>query len=309
LTEADQAAAGGAGGTEFSSIRRWLDLVPTQGASVRLGPGDDVAVLDVAGALAVSTDAMVEGTHFRPDADPADVGWKALAVALSDLAASRSRPLGALVSLSVRAERLSGWADAVMAGLGACARAHDCPVVGGDTTVIDGPAVVGVTVLGRGDRVLTRAGAVPGDVLQISGPTGWAAAGLHGAGGERGRRAQERPRPRLDLLESLAEAHAAIDVSDGLLADAAHLAAASGVTLRLDPVDAPDLGPDVDPAQARAWALTGGEDYEVLATAEVLLPGFVPLGLVTERGPHDLVWGDGRPVPASDRGWVHGARS
>ncbi len=308
MTEADQAVAGGAGGGEFSSIRRWLESMPTAGTGVRLGPGDDVAVLDVPGAVAVSVDAVVEGTHFAADAIPEDVGWKAMATALSDLAASRAAPLGAVVSLTARPDRMGAWADGVMRGLGACARTYGCPVVGGDTTSTRGPACVAVTVLGRGDAVLTRAGAAPGDVLQVSGETGWAAAGLAGEGGARAREAQHRPRPRLDLLAVLASAHAAIDVSDGLLADAAHLAEASNVTLALDPLVSPALSAAVGPDRARRWALAGGEDYELLVAAPRLLPGFTAVGRVLPRGPADLVDAHGRPIPPDGRGFEHGDR-
>ena len=307
MSEGRPTTAGGVGGTEFDAIRRWVRLVPTGGAEVRLGPGDDVAVVDVAGPLAVSADALVEGTHFAPGADPADVGWKALAAALSDLAASRARPLGAVVSLTARRDDLGDWADALMGGLGECARAFACPVLGGDTTRIDGPAVIAVTVLGAGEDVLVRSGAHPGELLQLSGDVGWAAAGLAGVAGARAHEALHRPRPRLDLLAALAEATAGIDISDGFLADAAHLADASDVTLSIDAEAV--VGPSLAAASsdARRFALSGGEDYELLVTAATPLPGFRVVGRVLPRGTHDLEWADGTPVPREARGWDHGA--
>lgn len=307
MSDVGQASAGRAGGPEFRAIRRWVNSVPTVGAGVRIGPGDDVAVVDVGGALAVSTDTLVEGTHFTAAARPQDVGWKALAAALSDLAASRSTPLGAVVSVTIRPDQMTAWADAVMAGLGDCARAYECPILGGDTTVTNGNAVIGVTVLGRGDSMLPRSGAVPGDVLQISGEVGWAAAGLAGLGGERAHAAFHRPKPRLDLVDTLADAHAAIDVSDGLLADAAHLADASNVTLVLDDAASESLVAAVGADRARRFAHSGGEDYEVLAAAPALLPGFIAIGRVEAREDVDLRWSNGTPVPLNDRGWVHGA--
>ena len=291
-----------------------MTLVPTQGTAVEQGPGHDVAVLSSGGRVAVSTDALVEGVHFlRATSSPEDVGWKALAAALSDLAAARSRPLGTVISLTVTARDLAdGWADGVMRGVGECARAYDCPVVGGDTTRTDGPAVVGVTVLGRGEDALNRAGGVAGDLLLLSGDVGWAAAGLRPEGqrSQRARRAQTRPHPRLDLLSALAGAHAAVDISDGLLADAAHLAEASQATLIIDraAVVSPALRSAMGTA-AEDCALAGGEDYEILALAPTVLPGFRVVGRAEARGDVDLRWSGGEPVPSRGRGWDHGAAS
>lgn len=290
-------------GGEHGAIARWT-RGPLPGVTV--GPGDDCAWL---GGLAVSVDTVVEGVHFRFDwSSPEDVGWKALAAALSDLAASRARPRGALVSLSVGREELAPGAlgDRLMAGVHACADAFACPVIGGDVVASDGPVQLAVTVLGEGlGAPLLRSGARAGDVLCRSGATGWAGLAVrHLLAGQdapaRALAAHRRPRPRLDLLDDLARATAAIDVSDGLLADAAWIARASGVTLRLDRDACVADGPD------DACALGGGEDYELLATFPSPPPGWQPIGIV-EAGPPYLLWTDGSPVAEAGRGWDHGA--
>lgn len=314
MRDADRVEAGGDPGVnddppdEFQAIARWVRLLPVAGPGVLVGPGDDCAVLRVGDDLAISTDTLVLGVHASWNTfSPEDVGWKAMAAALSDLAATRAVPLAAVVSLSASPQD-GPKRDGVMAGLAACARAHGCPVVGGDTTSTSGPLTLTVTVLGRAAPPLLRSGARPGDLLLLSGPLGWAAAGLRGLGGDRAARAQRRPRPRLDLVDTLRTASAAIDISDGLLADAAHLARASAVSLELDP--AALVGRDLRAAagdEAAALALTGGEDYELLVTAPSALPGLRVVGRVLKARDHDLVRPDGSAFAHDGRGWVHGA--
>ncbi len=266
------------------------------------GPGDDVAWIGADGPLALSVDAMVEGTHFLPGwLSDEEVGARALAAALSDLAAARAAPLGCLVALSLPRDAWSARGDRVMAGLATAAARWGCPILGGDTTA--GPGLcVSVTVIGRGDG-LGRGGARPGDVLQLSGELGWAADAVARLErgeppGERSRRAFADPTPRLDLRDVLAPATAAIDVSDGLLADAGHLAARSGVALVLD--RAACLTAGLDPQHC----LAGGEDYELLATAPALLPGFRAIGRAVAGA--GVRFADGSPLPAR-RGWDHGS--
>ena len=287
---------------------------------MRVGPGDDVAWLESSlfGGLplALSVDTMVEGVHFRLDwSDPADVGWKAVAAALSDLAAGRARARGALISLAVPADALAqgGVADELMSGARACLDAAFCPLIGGDTVRTPGPISLSVTVLGESTEAgpLLRSGAQPGDLVQLSGPTGlaaWAVAWL-----DEGRlptesalAAHRRPNARLDLVHALDDATAGIDVSDGLLADAGWIARRSGVVLELDraaclaspAADADERGP--------TWVLSGGDDYELLVTAPRPLPGFRVVGRVC-AGPAALRWDDGSPLAAA--GWNHGAPS
>jgi len=251
----------------------------------------------------------VQGVHFRLDwTEPEDAGWKAVSAALSDLAASRARPSGALVSLSIAAHDLDpgGMADRYMAGVRQACDAFSCPVIGGDLVRTEGPTQLAVTVIGRGlGAPLLRSGASPGELLQVSGPTGWAALAVRQLNlGEavvppRAMAAHARPRARLDLLSALAPATAAIDISDGLLADAAHLSAASGVQLWLDRAACIDGGPEAE------LSLGGGEDYELLVTAQEPLPGFRTVGVV-RAGEPALLWSDGTPVPLHGRGWDHG---
>lgn len=293
---------------EHAAIARFCAGLPPA-PHVHEGPGDDAASLDLAPPLLVSVDTVVEGVHARFDwSSPEDVGWKAVAAALSDLAASRATPAGVLVSLAVPAAELSpgGRADRVMDGVREACLTFDAPLVGGDTVSTSGPVVVSVTVLGRSDAPLMRAGARPGDLLQVSGPLGFAGLAVREllAGRTpppRALAAHRRPRPRLELLDVLADATAGLDVSDGLLADAAHLARRSGVDLFIDRDAVCALGPVEGPE----LALSGGEDYELVVTAPELLPGFHRIGRVGS-GAGILRWSDGSPVPAAGRGWDHG---
>ena len=288
-------------GSEFACIDRWLRGVEAPGPSVLRGPGEDVAWLQAAAPLALSVDSMVEGVHFRVGwLTDEQVGRKALAAALSDLAAAGARPLGCLVALSLPPADLVSRGDRVMAGLRQGAARWACPILGGDTT--GGSALsISITVIGTG-QVFGRGGARPGDVLLLSGDVGHAAAAVaaHESGrvpGPRAARAFADPEPRLDLRAALAQASAAIDVSDGLLADAAHLASASGVALVLDRAACLTAG------LAPELALAGGEDYELLATAAGPLPGFRVVGRV-EAGT-GVRFAGGLPLP-DHLGWDHG---
>jgi thiamine-monophosphate kinase len=257
---------------EFALISRFTSALPLQGEGVRLGAGDDAAVLaPPAGEVLLATvDAVVEGVHFDARFTPADVGWKALAVNLSDLAAMGARPLWALIALGLPRAADPARLAGIARGLGACARRYGVAVVGGNVSRAVELSVT-VTALGAARRgaVLTRAGARPGDLLLASGTFGEAALGLlPGAPAALARR-QRRPVPRLALGRAMAGiATAAIDVSDGLIQDLGHLCAASGVGATVAAAEVP-----VSPRyrrQARALddpdgpALAGGEDYELL---------------------------------------------
>jgi thiamine-monophosphate kinase len=244
----------------------------TLGGGIRAeGLRDDAAVLAVpgGGSVVVSTDSVVAGVHVDLAlCAPADVGWKALMGALSDLAAMGARPLGALVALCVPGSDGSGeLALGVMAGVAEATQASGCPVVGGDVSSAP-ELVVTVTVLGTvdGGVPVARAGARAGDVVLLTGPCGGSAAGLRvlrtGAGaGEQPNLvgAYRRPVARLAEGEVLrqAGAHAMIDISDGLALDLHRLADASGVGFALHDVP-------VAEGATRAEALGGGEDYELL---------------------------------------------
>jgi thiamine-monophosphate kinase len=256
---------------EFELIERFTRPF-TQGEGVRVGIGDDAAVLRPPPGedLVATVDAVVEGVHFTSRFTPEEIGWKALAVNLSDLAAMGARPLWALVALATPPVADPGRLARIGRGIAGCARRHALSVVGGNVTAARQLSLT-VTVLGavRRGRVLVRTGGRPGDLLVVSGTLGDAGLGLL-PGAALGLRArQRRPRPRLALGRSAAGiARAAIDVSDGLLQDLEHLCAASGVGARVE-VDRLPLSPAYrastrgsrDPFER---ALSGGEDYELL---------------------------------------------
>ncbi len=265
-----------------------------------LGLRDDAAMLGVPGGgpLVVSVDSVVEGVHVDLSVcSPGDVGWKALMGALSDLAAMGAAPLGALVALCVPGG--SGQGDvalAVMAGVAEAAAASGCPVVGGDVSEA-AQLMVAVTVLGTvegGGEPVARSGALPGDVVLVTGPCGGSAAGLRELRtGRPGGAAYRRPVARLGEGEvaRLGGAHAMIDVSDGLALDLHRLADSSGVGFRLDDVP-------VAPGATLEEALGGGEDYELLITAagtaaETMSDAFAASGL---RRPVPIGWVDREPM-------------
>jgi thiamine-monophosphate kinase len=257
---------------EFELIDLFTRGLPADGEGVILGIGDDAAVLAPPRGerLVLSVDAVVEGVHFRRGWAPEDVGWKALAVNISDLAAMGARPLWALVALATPRGREPAWLARVGLGLAACARRYGLAVVGGNVTRARGLSLT-VTVAGAAGRPMTRAGARPGDVVLVSGTLGDAALGLAAGAAAALRARQRRPVPRVALGRALAGlATACIDVSDGLLQDLGHLCRASGVGASVRLAGLP-LSPAYRAATRRArdpWAaaLSGGEDYELVAT-------------------------------------------
>lgn len=239
--------------------------------AVPLGPGDDAAVLR--GGLAVSTDLMVEGVHFRFDwVTPAEVGFRAGAAALSDMAAMGARPEALLVSMALPG-RDPGLGEALQRGVRGAGDRVGAVIAGGDVSRTTGPAMLDVVVVGRvRDGGVRRSGAKPGDDLWVSGVVGGAGAAV--AAWSRGREpapeARARfaaPPDRTGLGRSLAAqglASAMIDISDGLVLDSRRLAAASAVAVRIRPDRVPlnvAAGGDLN------QALEGGEDYELMFTA------------------------------------------
>lgn len=258
--------------SEFDLIDLFTGALPLHGEGVVVGPGDDAAVLRLPGKedLVATVDAVVEGVHFGPGFTPADVGWKALAVNLSDLAAMGARPLHALVALALPPGTPLRTVRGIAGGLGECARAHRVTVAGGNVTRARELSVT-VAALGtvpRGRAVL-RAGARPGDLVAVTGTLGEAALGLLPGAPPALVRRQRRPTPRLAAGRALAGlVRAAIDVSDGLAQDLGHLCRASGVGAL---VGLPDL--PLSAAYRRmasrladpyAPAVSGGEDYELV---------------------------------------------
>lgn len=271
---------------EFDLIARYFTRsAPTSAASpVTLGIGDDCALLQPTPGmlLATSTDMLVEGRHFLSTVDPLKLGHKALAVNLSDLAAIGARPLGCLLALAMP-QVDEPWLAQFSRGLFALADLHGCPLVGGDTT--RGPLTIGVTVFGEvaPGQALLRSRAQPGDDLYVSGTVGDARLALEvfrgtqslsGQAFERARERMERPTPRVALgLALRGVAHAAIDVSDGLIGDLRHILTASrcGATIATGFVfDTDATSPtlkQLPTAAALDCALAGGDDYELVFTA------------------------------------------
>jgi len=305
------------------------------------GIGDDAAVIEPdRGALAVvTTDTLVEGVHFdRTHSSPTDIGHKALAVNLSDLAAMGAAPRHVLLALSLPPACLVADVDEMIDALLSLAARHRTTLVGGDVTASTGPLVLGVTAIGSAKRrrVLGRDGARPGDVVYVSGTIGAAAAGLAsfrkatdaGPAPAACRQRHRRPEARVVLGVSLGRnraARACIDLSDGL-GDAVHrIATASGVGVRLD-AEALPIHPE-----ARAWfeaagldplaaALAGGEDFELAFTSPPAFRGrlrhvrrqigelpLTPIGVVTKARE---VWlrRDGRDEPLPG-GYEHFGRA
>ena len=244
---------------------------------VVLGIGDDAAIVQVPAGrhLVIATDTINRGIHFPDNTAPADIGWKALAVNLSDLAAMGAEPAWCTLSLSLPSGD-AAWVDAFLDGFLELASQHRVALIGGDTT--RGPLSVSVTVHGfvEPGRVLRRAGACVGDDVWVSGTLGDAAGALAqwraGAAVQPALRARlDRPTPRLALGERLnGIAHACVDISDGLLADLQHICAASGVGSEVE-LDALPASPELDAAfevvRRHAIQATGGDDYELCFTA------------------------------------------
>ncbi|MFI6598031.1 thiamine-phosphate kinase [Nonomuraea sp. NPDC050536] len=314
---------------EFGAIARIASRLP-QGEAVLLGPGDDAAVVRAAdGRVVVSTDLLIEGRHFRRDwSGGYDVGRKAAAQNLADVAAMGAVPTSLVVGLGMPPSLPVEWLDALTDGFRDECAVVRAGVAGGDVTRCD-LVVLGVTALGSldGRDPVTRSGARPGQVVAVTGRLGYAAAGLalleagwtpdSRPGGLAGPRllreavdGHRRPRPPYARgpEAALLGAGAMLDVSDGLVQDLGHVAEESGVRIMLDPaafeVAAPvaaaaaELG--ADPLE---WVLSGGDDHALAAVfpAEVRLPPeWTIVGSVTE--------GDGVSVLGREMGpggWDH----
>ena len=338
--------------SETTLIEAFLRPFDGGGAGVRVGPGSDCAVVQPARGqrLVATTDAVVEGVHFdRRWFTPEDVGHKALAVNLSDLAAAGARPRWFLCALGVPPlEPGAGRYAARMArGMAALARAHGCAIVGGNVSAASEWSVT-ITALGEARRPLTRAGGRPGDALVVTGRLGDAAAALRllrarallppagrdplrardeairttrqsaaargtaresaPAPSRRSQRAQLRPTPLVEAgLAAAGLANAAIDVSDGLLRDLAHLCAQSGCGAAVE-CSALPVGPLALAApDPLALALSGGEDYALLFAVRPrrlsallrAIPGAVEVGRLRARPGLSLTErGAPRPLPA-----------
>jgi thiamine-monophosphate kinase len=264
---------------EFELIERFFARLGAARADVVLGVGDDAALLEVPGGaeLVASVDTMVAGRHFLEGADPRSIGHRALAVNLSDMAAMGATPAWATLAITLPSAD-AGWLEGFAAGFAALAERHGVALVGGNTTA--GPLNVTVQILGHVPRgtALRRGGGGAGDILAVTGTLGDAAAGLALATGSlrasdeaaaRELAARfEYPTPRVEFgAAARGIASAAMDLSDGLAGDLPKLAAASGLGARIALERLPlsrALESSTDAERARACALGGGEDYELL---------------------------------------------
>jgi thiamine-monophosphate kinase len=271
-------------GAEFDLIRRFLAGSPTAPpppalpAAVRIGPGDDCTVVRGEG-IAISVDMSVEGVHFRQEwLEPEEIGYRAAAAALSDLAAMAATPIGILVALAMRRED-TALAARVMDGARAAASAVGAALLGGDSASSSGPMIIDVVVIGNVLEPLLRSAARPGDSVWVTGELGAAAMAVRAwktglPPDPAARLAFALPAPRVAEAAWLVRhgaAGALIDLSDGLGGDAGHIAAASAVKVILDAAAIP-IHPVVHATarnrqEALRVALSGGEDYELCFTA------------------------------------------
>ena len=308
--------------SEFALIDQYFKR-PTR--HTVLGVGDDAALIAPTPGceLVVSTDILVEGTHFLDATDPEALGWKCLAVNISDMAAMGAQPRWATLGITVPPAPTFEWLDDFARGFFACADAFGVDLIGGDTT--RGPRAFCVTILGEvaARQALRRSGARAGDSIWISGRPGRAARGLAHL---QGRTIPDEPRltdclaalhhpqPRVALGLALSGiATAAIDVSDGVLADLGHVLDQSAVAARLQIPDLPAAGLERD------CVLAGGDDYELLFTAaaaadteiaalaaELQLP-LTRIGEIIAGSPGELVLcdADGKNITPARRGFDH----
>ena len=266
---------------------------------------DDAAVLEVgAETLVLTHDMLVEGVHFLPGADRADVAWKLVATNLSDLAAKGAEPLGVLLGYMFGED-----AEGFNAGLAEVLEHYGVPLLGGDTVSGGPPQALGLTAIGRATHrpVPSRGGARPGDALWLSGQVGAAMMGFEALRDGTGGDAQAYLRPMARLAEGQALAPlvtAMMDVSDGLLLDAWRMAEASGASLAIDSAAVPTAAPEPRRLDALRW----GDDYELLFTLPAGVEPPIPatrIGSVEPRGFVPLFL-DGEPIAnRNGLGWEH----
>ncbi len=319
---------------EFRLIERIRELTVQSRDDVRIGIGDDAAVLavPVGQELVVAIDTMVAGVHFPHGTAAADIGWKALAVNLSDLAAMGASPAWALLAMTLPGAD-NDFVEAFAEGFSRLAKPHRLALVGGDTT--RGPLTISVAVHGfvPPGQAIRRDGARVGDVVLVTGTLGDAAAGLHAL--QHPLKADDsraglrdflierlnRPTPRLAAGAALREqATACIDISDGLLADLGHICTASGVGAEIEAVRLPRSSALLDlhdEASALQFALHGGDDYELCFTvpasrvADVQADlsrmgcGVTRIGRIVEGEAVGVIGIDGARLETDQRGWEH----
>lgn len=317
---------------EFELITRYFDRVTSSRRDVEKGIGDDCALLTLPEkqTLAISTDTLVEGVHFLRDIHPADLGYKALAVNLSDLAAMGADPAWLTLALTLP-DVNEPWLKAFSDSLFELLDYYNMQLIGGDTTRGPLSLTLGIHGLVPQGRALKRSGAKPGDWIYVTGTLGDSAAGLSLL--QHKTRINDpvthevlikrhlRPMPRILQGQALRDlASAAIDLSDGLVSDLGHILKASDVGARLN-VDALPLS-DVlkqhfEPEQALRWALGGGEDYELCFTVPEINRGaldvalghygvpFTCVGQIAPQSEGLVLLQDGKPTTIDLKGFDH----
>lgn len=307
--------------SEFDLIRRCLADAPTARGDVIVGPGDDGAVLAVPAGheLVLTTDTLVAGRHFPDNTEPADIGWKAVAVNLSDLAAMGAEARWVTVAVSLP-ERDAAWLSAFVRGMSELLEQSGAVLVGGDLT--RGPLTITLQAAGTvpAGMALRRDGARVGDAIAVTGTPGDAALALSrwsqpDVGGVEAalRQRLTRPAPRLAAGRALRDvAHAAIDISDGLLSDLGHIADASGVGAvvqahRLPHSDAFDAR--CPPDHRLAHQLSGGDDYELCVCGSepelAAIPGLTVIGHVEAGAGVRVVDASGNAIESPRAGFDH----
>lgn len=320
---------------EFELIARYFDRVTSSRRDVEKGIGDDCALLTLSEkqTLAISTDTLVEGVHFLRDIHPADLGYKALAVNLSDLAAMGADPAWLTLALtlpSVNEAWLKDFSDSLFELLDY----YDMQLIGGDTTRGPLSLTLGIHGLVPQGRALKRSGARPGDWIYVTGTLGDSAAGLallqhlvninDPVAHEMLIKRHLRPMPRILQGQALRDlASSAIDLSDGLISDLGHILKASdcGARLNLEALPLSEVMKlHFEPEQAIRWALSGGEDYELCFTVPEINRGaldvalghygvpFTCVGQIAPQSEGLVLLQDGKPVEKDLKGFDHFGR-
>jgi thiamine-monophosphate kinase len=314
---------------EFARIDRLSKIIGSTSDRVLIGIGDDTAVAQPPqNKLLLCTDAMVEGVHFDLTfCTPEELGHKSLAATMSDIAAMNGEPLYALFSIALPPTIADSFLDEFYIGAKSLAGLIGIDIVGGDLTASRHDLFIDVTGVGQAASPVARSGAKPGDVVLVSGCPGASAAGLYSLKNV-GRdktpaallKAHLLPMPRFDLLKHLATAFTSlIDISDGLSSELDHLAKASRVGFEIHAENIPiheDVLKIANSEQATQWALSGGEDYELLATvdhawvkAHGAPKGFTIIGRVVEPEKGLTLWSkNGLSQPLVASGFDHFSR-
>ncbi|ACV25896.1 thiamine-phosphate kinase [Kangiella koreensis] len=318
---------------EFELIKEYFSFSQSKSDTVVEGIGDDCAVLSVPDKrqLVTSVDTLVDGVHFFSDSDPADIAYKSLAVNVSDLAAMGAKPLGFTLAIALpKVDEV--WLKSFSKGLQEASADFEIPLIGGDTT--QGPLTITVNVLGsvKADKAMLRKSAQLDDDIWVTGYVGDAAAalGLHGKAQSSDLNEAEsyllqrllRPNPPITFATKLAKlAHAAIDISDGLLADLGHILEQSQCSAKIKVGSLPlseQLIQCVGLEQAREFALNGGDDYELCFTAKHSMRNKIlnlaedfqvnvhRIGTIVEQSDEGVfLMLDGKPYQPKRKGWQH----